>query len=103
MQAREDLIERTFESVRGAKNAIIHLYNSTSPAQRRVVFGKSKEEIVEIAVHGAQLIKDLCGGSRAPMAAPVFAGEFHRDGSRIRQGNFRGGDGRLAADAAKAR
>jgi 2-isopropylmalate synthase len=58
VQAREDLIERTVESLVGAKKAIIHLYNSTSPAQRRVVFGKSKREIVEVAVRGAQWIKD---------------------------------------------
>ncbi len=58
VQAREDLIERTFESLVGAKKAIIHLYNSTSPAQRRVVFGMSKKEIVQVAVRGAQLIKD---------------------------------------------
>jgi 2-isopropylmalate synthase len=58
VQAREELIERTVESLVGAKKAIIHLYNSTSPAQRRVVFGKSKEEIVEVAVRGAQWIKD---------------------------------------------
>ncbi len=58
VQAREDLIERTFESLVGAKKVIIHLYNSTSPAQRRVVFGKSKEEIVEIARRGAQWIQD---------------------------------------------
>src|SRR5271156_5677482 len=58
VQAREDLIERTVESLVGAKKAIIHLYNSTSPAQRRVVFGKSKKEIVEVAVRGARMIKD---------------------------------------------
>src|SRR5882757_4151504 len=58
VQAREDLIERTVESLVGAKKAIIHLYNSTSPAQRRVVFGKSKKEIIEVAVRGAQWIKD---------------------------------------------
>ena len=58
VQAREDLIERTFESLVGAKKVIIHLYNSTSPAQRRVVFGKSKAEIVEVAVRGAHFIKD---------------------------------------------
>jgi 2-isopropylmalate synthase len=58
VQAREDLIERTFESLVGAKKAIIHLYNSTSPAQRRVVFNMSKEQIVQVAVRGAQLIKD---------------------------------------------
>jgi 2-isopropylmalate synthase len=58
VQAREDLIERTVESLMGARRVIIHLYNSTSPAQRRVVFGKTKEEIVGMARHGAQLIKD---------------------------------------------
>jgi len=58
VQAREDLIERTFESLVGAKRAIIHLYNSTSPAQRRVVFGKSKAEIIEVAVRGAKWIRD---------------------------------------------
>ena len=58
VQAREDLIERTVESLLGAKKVIIHLYNSTSPAQRRVVFGKSKEEIKAIAVNGARMIKD---------------------------------------------
>ncbi|MEP6664023.1 MAG: 2-isopropylmalate synthase [Verrucomicrobiota bacterium] len=58
VQAREDLIERTVESLVGAKRAIIHLYNSTSPAQRRVVFGKSKDEIKAIAVQGAQWIKE---------------------------------------------
>jgi 2-isopropylmalate synthase len=58
VQAREDLIERTFDSLVGAKKVIIHLYNSTSPAQRRVVFGMSKEEILRMAVRGAQWIQD---------------------------------------------
>jgi len=58
VQAREDLIERTVESLVGAKRAIIHLYNSTSPAQRRVVFGKSKDEIKAIAVQGAKWVKE---------------------------------------------
>ncbi|MEK7708111.1 MAG: 2-isopropylmalate synthase [Verrucomicrobiota bacterium] len=58
VQAREDLIERTFESLVGAKKVIIHMYNSTSPAQRRVVFGKSKAEIVEVAVRGAKMIQE---------------------------------------------
>src|SRR6516225_5389793 len=58
VQAREDLIERTVESLIGAKKVIIHMYNSTSPAQRRVVFGKSKDEIKAIAVKGAKMIKD---------------------------------------------
>jgi len=58
VQAREDLIERTIESLAGAKRAIIHLYNSTSPAQRRVVFGLKKPDIVKIAVQGTRWIKE---------------------------------------------
>jgi len=56
VQAREDLIERTIESLVGAKKVIIHLYNSTSPAQRRVVFGKTPKEIIDVAVQGARMI-----------------------------------------------
>lgn len=58
VQAREDLIERTIESLVGAKRVIIHLYNSTSPAQRRVVFGLDKPEIKAIAVRGAKWIQE---------------------------------------------
>jgi 2-isopropylmalate synthase len=58
VQAREDLIEKTVQSVIGAKRCIIHLYNSTSPAQRRVVFGKTKQEIVDIAVQGARWVRE---------------------------------------------
>ena len=54
-QSRDHLIERTFESIRGAKQAIVHLYNSTSTLQRRVVFGLDRGGIKDIAVHGAQL------------------------------------------------
>ena len=54
-QAREALITRTFESIRGAKNAIVHLYNSTSTLQRRVVFGLDKDGIKKIATDGAEL------------------------------------------------
>src|ERR1035437_152309 len=55
--AREELIERTVDSLVGAKKVIIHLYNSTSPAQRRIVFVKEKPEIVKIAVDGAIWVK----------------------------------------------
>src|SRR6476659_2434237 len=58
-QARDALIERTFESIRGAKQAIMHLYNSTSTLQRRVVFGLPKEGIIDIAVQGARLCRKL--------------------------------------------
>ena len=54
-QSRDHLIERTFEAIRGAKQAIVHLYNSTSTLQRRVVFGLDRDGIKDIAVHGAQL------------------------------------------------
>ncbi len=56
-QSREHIIEKTFEALKGCKNAIVHLYNSTSHAQREQVFRKSKEEIMEIAVSGAKLCK----------------------------------------------
>ena len=58
-QCRDHIIRRTFEAVKGAPRAIIHFYNSTSEAQRREVFHKSKEEIKQIAVDGAKLIKKL--------------------------------------------
>jgi 2-isopropylmalate synthase len=58
-QAREHLIERTFESVKGAKNVIMHLYNSTSTLQREVVFKQDKNGILKIATDGARLVKDL--------------------------------------------
>lgn len=59
VQAREHLIKKTFESLEGAHSAIIHLYNSTSPLQRKVTFNKSKEEIKAIAVEGTRLVKSL--------------------------------------------
>lgn len=59
VQAREELIRKTFEAVRGAKNVIIHFYNSTSTLQRKVVFGKDMDGIVDIAVQGAKLIRQL--------------------------------------------
>jgi len=58
-QAREELIARTFEAVRGARHVIMHLYNSTSTLQRKVVFGLERHGIVEIAVRGAEQIKQL--------------------------------------------
>ena len=58
-QARESLIQRTFESIKGAKNAIVHLYNSTSTLQRRVVFGQDKAGIKKIATDGAELCLSL--------------------------------------------
>ena len=58
-QAREHLIRRSFESLQGAQKAIVHVYNSTSPMQRRVTFGMSKEQIKQIAIEGVLLVKKL--------------------------------------------
>ena len=56
-QAREHLIARTFEAIEGAKNVIFHIYNATSPAQRKYNFGKSKEELIDLAVSGVKCVK----------------------------------------------
>lgn len=58
-QARENIIKKTFEALKGAPHAIVHLYNSTSVAQREQVFRKSKEEVKAIAIEGAKLLKKL--------------------------------------------
>ena len=58
-QAREHIIRKTFEAINGAKNVIVHVYNSTSVAQREQVFKKDKDEIKKIAVEGAKLLKQL--------------------------------------------
>ncbi len=65
VQAREHLIRKTFEAIKGAKNVIIHFYNSTSELQRRVVFGTDMAGVTEIAVEGARLIRRLTEGLTA--------------------------------------
>ena len=70
-QSREHLIERTFESIQGAKQAVMHLYNSTSVLQRRVVFGTDMDGIVDIALDGARLCKKL-GDAAAADGTDVF-------------------------------
>lgn len=65
-QAREHIIRKTFDALKGVKHAIVHVYNSTSLAQREQVFKKSREDILNIAVEGAKLLKQLteeCGGN----------------------------------------
>ena len=59
VQAREHLIQRTFESLQGVKRAIVHIYNSTSELQRRVVFNATRQEVIDIAVKGVELVKTL--------------------------------------------
>ncbi len=67
-QSREHLIERTFDSIVGAKQAVVHLYNSTSTLQRRVVFGLDRAGIIDVAVHGAQ----LCNKFAEDHASEIF-------------------------------
>ena len=62
-QSREHIIAKTFEAIKGAKNAVVHLYNSTSVAQREQVFKKSKQEIIDIATFGAELCKKYRAGA----------------------------------------
>ncbi len=63
-QAREHIIRKTFEAVEGAPNVIVHVYNSTSLAQREQVFHKNQEEIMQIAVEGAKLLKELAAEAK---------------------------------------
>ena len=63
-QSREHIIKKTFEALEGAENAIVHLYNSTSVAQREQVFRKSKDEIMEIATSGAKLLKEYAANTK---------------------------------------
>lgn len=78
VQCREHLIERTFEALEGVKKAIVHIYNSTSTLQRDVVFGKSKEEIKEIAIEGTKMVrkfvKDFPGEIRLEYSPESFTG-----------------------------
>ncbi|WP_437541159.1 2-isopropylmalate synthase [Sorangium sp. So ce367] len=74
-QARAELIERTFEAIRGARRAIVHLYNSTSTLQRRVVFGLDRAGITEIAVRGALLVKELAARSPGTEVALEYSPE----------------------------
>ncbi len=79
-QAREHLIKRTFESIEGASQAIVHLYNSTSALQRDVVFQMSRQEIIELAVRGAELVaRRVFEIPGYQIQISVFTGEFHRN------------------------
>lgn len=76
-QAREHIIKKTFEAVKGAKHAVIHLYNSTSVAQREQVFKKSKEEIKQIAIDGAKLLKQLADEVEGNFSFEYSPESFH--------------------------
>ena len=97
-QAREHIIKKTFEAIQGAEKVIVHVYNSTSVAQREQVFRKSKEEIRQIAVDGAQLLKELtdAGGGEVPVR--VLARELYGDGAGVCPRRVQCGARGLAAD-----
>lgn len=76
-QAREHIIRKTFEAIDGAPNAIVHVYNSTSVAQREQVFRKSKEEIKQIAVDGAKLLKTLAEEVKGNVRFEYSPESFH--------------------------
>ena len=76
-QAREHIIRKTFEAVKGAPRAVIHLYNSTSVAQREQVFKKDKEQIKQLAVDGAKLLKQLAEETDGNFAFEYSPESFH--------------------------
>ncbi len=76
-QARPELIERTYEAIEGAQRAIVHLYNSTSTTQRRVVFRLDRAGIVDLAVRATALCKELAGGTRTPVVFEYSPESFH--------------------------
>ncbi len=76
-QARDHIIRRTFEAVKGAPRAVVHVYNSTSVAQRQQVFKKSKEEIKQIAVDGATLLRDLANETDGNFTFEYSPESFH--------------------------
>ena len=76
-QAREHIIKKTFEAVKGAPKAVVHLYNSVSVAQREQVFKKSKAEILQIAVDGAKLLKELADGTEGNFTFEYSPESFH--------------------------
>jgi len=76
-QARPELIERTFEAIDGARRAIVHLYNSTSTTQRRVVFRMDEAGIVDLAVRATELCKELAGRSAAEVVFEYSPESFH--------------------------
>lgn len=76
-QAREHIIRKTFEAVKGAPHAVIHLYNSTSVAQREQVFRKNKEQIKELAIEGAKLLKQLADETEGNFSFEYSPESFH--------------------------
>lgn len=76
-QAREHIIKKTFEAIKGAQHAVVHLYNSTSKAQREQVFEKNKDEILQLAVDGAKLLKELAADEPGDIRFEYSPESFH--------------------------
>jgi len=76
-QARPELIERTYEAIEGARRAIVHLYNSTSATQRRVVFRLDRDGVRDLAVRGAALCKELAASTRTEIVFEYSPESFH--------------------------
>ena len=76
-QAREHIIKRTFEAVKGAPHAVIHLYNSTSVAQREQVFRKDKEQVKQLAIDGAKLLLKLASETDGNFTFEYSPESFH--------------------------
>ena len=104
VQCRQELIERTFESLVGAPRAIVHFYNSTSELQRRVVFGLDRAGITDIAVNAARLCRKFeIDAARHRRPLRVLARELHRNRAGVRGGDLRSGDGGDRAHPGAAR
>ena len=88
-QARPELIERTYEAIEGAPRAIVHLYNSTSKTQRRVVFRLDRDGIIELAVGGAALCKALAGQTDTHVVFQYSPESFHHTSSSTRSRSAR--------------
>ena len=102
-QARPELIERTYEAIEGARRAIVHLYNSTSETQRRVVFRLDKDGITDLAVRGTALCKELAAQTATRDRVRVLARELPRHRARLRARDLRGGDRRVGPDERASR
>ncbi len=99
-QARPELIARTYESLKGARRAIVHVYNSTSVAQRRVVFRTDRAGIIDIAVRGATEVREHAERNRGiGMGVPVQSRKLHRHRARFRGRDLRCRECGVGADA----
>ena len=101
-QAREHLIERTYEAIAGAKQAIVHLYNSTSTLQRRVVFGLDMDGIVDIAVTGARLCKKFEESLPRRPSSTSTPESYTGTEARVRRADLQRGARGLRADRREA-